>query len=143
MDKKNLILIVIIIVLLLIIVSGIILYVFVLNKPKEEVKIKEREINEKIVEFTFASFVNNVKDSRRMVKVVVKLDIDKSLESILTNRTTEIRDAINLILRNKTEEDYRGSEGHLKLKDEILTKIQELIRTKKTIIVYIDELIVQ
>jgi flagellar basal body-associated protein FliL len=143
MDKKNLILIVIIIVLLLIIVSGIILYVFVLNKPIEDPKIKEREINENVVEFIFPSFMNNIKDSKRIARVTIKLDIDKNLQELMTNRTAEIREAINLILRNKTEEDYRGSEGQLKLKSEVLAKIQEMLRTKKTIVVYVDEMIVQ
>lgn len=143
MDKKNLILIVIIIVLLLIIVSGIILYVFVLNKPVEEEKIKELEIDDKMTEFVFDPFVNNVRDSRKVSKITIKLDIDKTLNEILTNRTTEITDAINLIIRDKTEQDYAGSEGQQKLKNEVLAKIQEILRTKKTIKVYVSEMIVQ
>lgn len=142
MEKKNLILIAIIIVLLLVIVSGIILYVFVINKPKEPV-IKEREIDKSTVEVSFSSFVNNVKDSKKISKLTFKLDIDKKLEQIITDRTSEIRDAVNLIMRGKTEQDFAGAEGQIRLKQEILDLIKETIRTEKTIIVFIDELIVQ
>ncbi|MFZ5352073.1 MAG: flagellar basal body-associated FliL family protein [Bacillota bacterium] len=144
MDKKNLILIVIIIVLLLIIVSGIILYIFVLNKPAEP-KHKEREISKDMVEIPFSSFVNNVKDSKKVTKLTIKFEVETEIQPILENRTTEIRDAINLIMRNKTEQDLAGAEGQLKLKEEILTKVREILRLfpERKIFVFIDELIAQ
>lgn len=142
MGRKNLILIAIIIVLLLIIVSGIILYIFVLNKPNEPV-VKELEIDKNVVPFEFGIFYNNIKDSKKFSKLIVKLDIDKKLVEIMNDRTTEIRDAINYILRGKTEQDFVGSEAQLRSKQEILNKIKEILRTEKKIVVYIDEMIVQ
>ncbi len=144
MNKKNLILIVIIIVLLLIIVSGIILYIFVLNKPPKE-EVKERKIDDKLVEIPFNYFANNVKDSKKVSKLTIKLEVDKDIETIIVNRTSEIRDAINLIMRSKTEQDLDGAEGQLKIKEEILKKIREILilKPERRVFVYIDEIITQ
>lgn len=143
MEKKNLILIGIIILLLFIILSGIILYIFVLNKPEGSEK-KEISIDKNIVLYDFGnSFVNNVKDSKKMCKLTVKMDVDQSLVELLDNRKSEIIDKINLLMRGKTEADLAGVEGHLKIKAEIKEAIKKILSTEKKIEVYIEEIIVQ
>jgi flagellar FliL protein len=143
MEKKNFVLIAIIILLLFIILSGIILYIFVLNKP-EEPKVKEITINKEIVLYEFgSSFVNNVKESKKITKLTVKLDVDQKLVVLLDNRKSEIIDKINLSMRNKTEKDLEGKEGQLKIKAEIRDIIKKILSTEKKIEVYVEELIVQ
>lgn len=143
MDKKNITLIIIIILLLFIILSGIILYIFVLNKP-EEPKIKEITINKNIVLYDFGtSFTNNVNKSKKMVKLSIKMDVDEKLVPLLDNRKSEIIDKINLIMREKTEQDLEGVEGQLKLKTEIRDAVKKIISTEKKVEVYIEELIMQ
>jgi|GEM_PF-704302 len=143
MEKKNIVLIGIIILLLFVIISGIILYIFVLNKP-EEPKIKEITIDKNIVLYDFgSSFVNNVKDSKKMTKLTVKLDVDQKLVELLDNRKSEIIDKVNLLMRGKTEQDLAGVEGQLKIKSEIKAAVTKLLSTEKKIEVYIEEIIVQ
>ncbi|MDF2839891.1 MAG: flagellar basal body-associated protein FliL [Clostridia bacterium] len=143
MERKNFVLIAIIILLLFIILSGIILYIFVLNKP-EELGLKEITIDKEIVLYDFgSSFVNNVKDSKKITKVTVKLDVNLKLVELLDNRKSEIIDRINLIMRGKAEKDLVGVEGQLKIKAEIREAIKKILSTDKKIEVYIEELIVQ
>lgn len=143
MGKKNFVLIAIIILLLLVILSGIIVYIFVLNKA-EEPKIKEITIDKKVVLYEFGnSFVNNVNGSKRMAKLTVKMDVDTKLVELLDNRKSEIIDRINMIMRGKTEEDLAGVEGQLKLKTEIRDAVVKILSTEKKVEVYIEELIVQ
>ncbi|OGO78894.1 MAG: hypothetical protein A2Y23_03090 [Clostridiales bacterium GWB2_37_7] len=143
MEKKNLVLIAIIILLLLSILSGIILYIFVLNKP-EEPKIKEITIDKNIVLYEFGnSFVNNVKDSKKMVKLTVKLEVDSKLVSLLDYKKSAIIEKINLIMRGKTEQDLAGKEGQLKLEAEIVDLIKKIISTEKLVDANIEEFIVQ
>ena len=143
MERKNFVLIAIIILLLFIILSGIILYIFVLNKP-EESKIKEITIDKEIVLYEFgSSFVNNVKDSKKMTKVTVKLDVDQKLVPLLDNRRSEIIDKINLLMRNKVEQDLVGKEGQLKIKAEVQDIIKKTLSTDKKVVAYIEEIIVQ
>lgn len=143
MGNKNFVLIAIIILLLVVILSGIILYIFMLNKP-EEPAVKEISIDKKVVLYEFdSSFVNNVKDSKRIAKLTIKMDVDTKLVELLDYRNSEIIDKINMIMRNKTEQDLAGVEGQLKLKSEVKEAIKKILSTEKKIEVYIVELIVQ
>jgi flagellar basal body-associated protein FliL len=143
MEKKNIVLIGIIILLLFVILSGIILYIFVLNKP-EESAIKEITIDKDIILYDFGtSFVNNVKDSKKIAKLTVKLDVDQKLVGLLDNRRSEIIDKINLLMRSKTEQDLAGKEGQLKIKAEVQETIRKILSTEKKIEVYVEEIIVQ
>mgnify|MGYP000878507062 FL=1 len=60
----------------------------------------------------------------------------------ITARNPEIRNEINLILREKNEEDLSGSEGQLKLQTEILEALRKLLKTEKILNVYFDEFII-
>lgn len=140
--KKNIILIALIVLLLLVIISGIIIYM-ILNTPKEanEEPIK---IDKNVMMVTVGdSFVNNVKDSKKICKLTLKLEIYKEVAELVTYRESEIRDKINALLRSKTEEDLAGKEGQEKLQKEIVETIQKIINSKKIKNVFFDEFIVQ
>jgi len=140
--KRNIILIAAIVLLLLVIVSGIIIYMF-FNKPKvaEEEPIK---IDKKLMMLSLCdSFVNNVKDSKKICKLTFKLEVDKEVAELVTYRESEIRDRINALIRSKTEADLEGKEGQEKLQKEIVEIIKKIINSKKIRNVYFDEFIVQ
>lgn len=140
--RKNIILIVIIILLLLIIVSGIIIYML-LNTPKKSGE-EPIKIDKELMMVTIGdSFVNNVKDSKKICKLTMKVEIYKDVAELITYRESEIRDKINAIIRSKTEADLSGSEGQGKLQKEIVACIQKIINSKKVKNVYFDEFIVQ
>lgn len=141
--KKNIILIAIIILLLLVIISGIIGYMIFSGKSAEKAE-EPRKIDKNVITITVGdSFVNNVKDSKKMCKLTLKLEIDKKMEALIVNRESEIRDKINLIIRSKTEEDLAGQEGQIKLQKEILQAIRKILNSDKVLNVYFDEFIVQ
>lgn len=141
--KKNIILIAIIILLLLIIISGIIVYMLV-NSQTKQPKEEPRKIDKNLIMVTVGdSFVNNVKDSKKICKVTLKIEINKKIEELVANRESEIRDRINAIVRSKTETDLAGQEGQIKLKKEILTAVQNILKTRDVVNVYFDEFIVQ
>ena len=140
--KKNIILIAVIILLLLVIISGIIIYM-ILNKPKEA-KEEPIKIDKNLMMVTIGdSFVNNVKESKKICKLTIKLEIDKEVAELVTYRESEIRDRINAMLRAKTEADLAGKEGQERLQKEIVEIIQTIINSKKVKSVYFDEFIVQ
>jgi flagellar basal body-associated protein FliL len=115
----------------------------VLNKPEEPVN-KEITIDKEIVLYEFgSSFVNNVRDSKKMTKLTVKLDVDQKLVELLDNRKSEIIDKINLLMRGKNEQDLVGKEGQLKIKAELQDIIKKTLSTNKKVVAYIEEIIVQ
>ena len=140
--KKNIILIAIIILLLLVIISGIIIYILLNNqKAMTEEPIK---IDKNIMMVTIGdSFVNNVKDSKKICKLTMKVEINKDVAELVTYRESEIRDRINSIIRSKTEENLAGKEGQEKLQKEIVEAIRRIINSKEVKNVYFDEFIVQ
>lgn len=143
--KKNIILIGIIVFLLLLIVSGIIIYMVLnnQNRPKEA-KEEPIKIDKNIMMVSIGdSFVNNVKDSKKICKLTIKLEIKKDVAELVTYRESEIRDKINALIRAKTEEDLAGKEGQEKLQKEIVALIQKIINSKGIKDVYFDEFIVQ
>ncbi|KUO76109.1 MAG: hypothetical protein APF77_02145 [Clostridia bacterium BRH_c25] len=140
--KKNIILIAVIILLLLVIVSGIIIYM-ILNNPKE-VKEEPIKIDKNLMMVTIGnSFVNNVKDSKKICKLTMKVEIGKEVAELVAYRESEIRDTINAMIRSKTEEDLAGKEGQEKLQKEIVAAIQKIINSKEIRNVFFDEFIVQ
>ncbi|HYE84013.1 MAG TPA: flagellar basal body-associated FliL family protein [Clostridia bacterium] len=140
--KKNIILIAIIILLLLVIVSGIIIYML-FNTPKE-VKEEPIKIDKDLMMVAIGeSFVNNVKESKKICKITMKVELNKEVAELVTYRESEIRDKINAMVRSKTEADLAGKEGQEKLQKEILAMIQKIINSKEVRNVFFDEFIVQ
>ena len=140
--KRNIILIAAIVLLLLVIVSGIIIYML-LNTPKEA-KEEPIKIDKNVMMISLGnSFVNNVKDSKKICKLTFKLEVDKEVAELVTYRESEIRDRINALIRSKTEADLEGKEGQEKLQKEIVEIIKKIINSKKIRNVYFDEFIVQ
>jgi flagellar FliL protein len=140
--KKNIALIGVIILLLLVIASGIIIYML-LNAPKDSGQ-EPIKIDKNITMVTVGdSFVNNVKDSKKVCKITLEVEINKEIAELITYRQAEIRDTINAMMRSKTEEDLAGKEGQERLQKEIVTAIQKIINSKEVKNVYFDEFIVQ
>lgn len=140
--KKNIILIGVIILLLLLIISGIIIYM-ILNNQKE-VKEEPIKIDKNIMIVAIGdSFVNNVKDSKKICKITMKVEINKEVAELVTYRESEIRDKINSLVRSKTEADLAGKEGQEKLQKEIVGLIRKIINSEEIKSVYFDEFIVQ
>jgi len=140
--KKNIVLIAIIILLLLLIISGIIVYM-IFNAPKEVTE-EPIKIDKKLMMVSIGdSFVNNVKESKKICKLTLKVEINKEVAELVTYRESEIRDRINALVRSKTEEDLSGKEGQEKLQKEIVEMIRKIINSEEIKNVYFDEFIVQ
>ncbi len=141
MIKKN-ILLIIVIILIIVITFGLTVFFMQKNIGGEEESLK---INKNIIMYSFdESFISNVKDSNRILKVTIKLELSNSkIQEIVKARNPEIRHEINLLLRGKTEEDLKGSEGQSNLQKEILNVTRKLLNTEKVLNVYFDEFIIQ
>jgi flagellar basal body-associated protein FliL len=114
-----------------------------LNNQKE-VKEEPIKIDKDLMIVTLGdSFVNNVKESKKICKLTLKVEINKEVAELVTYRESEIRDTINAMIRAKTEADLEGKEGQIKLQKEIVTAIQKIINSKEIRNVYFDEFIVQ
>ncbi|NLM42466.1 MAG: flagellar basal body-associated FliL family protein [Clostridiales bacterium] len=142
MIKKNILITILIILLFIIILFAFSIFFLSYRSnlnSQESIKIDK---NIKIYSFD-EPFVSNIKDSNKILKIIIKLEISNSrIEEVVDAKNPEIRHEINLLLRGKTEEDLKGSEGQSMLQREILDLIKKLLDTESVKNVYFDEFII-
>ena len=76
------------------------------------------------------------------VKITIETKDKKALDTI-EGKQFLIRDDINKIIRNKTEEDLQGKEGQVELQGEIKESLKKLFNEENITNVYFDDLIIQ
>ncbi len=144
MKKNNILLIAIIVFLILVIAIAAVFYAFSLNKV-QNTSDNPIKIDKDVVMYQFDNaFINNLKESKKLLKVTISLELANSkVQELVDGRKPEILNNINLIVREKTEEDLAGAEGQKKLQKEILGAIRKMLSTEKVMNVYFHEFIVQ
>ncbi|MBU5314235.1 flagellar basal body-associated FliL family protein [Tissierella carlieri] len=137
--SKNTILIVII-VLLLSLIAGIAVGIFFFSNNSGEKKVKKVET----YSITLEDLYCNIKDSKRILKIKITLEtINEDTLTTLTEKQFLIRDDVNKIITNLTEEELRGKEGQINLQNQIKTNMVELFNDESIINVYFNDFIIQ
>ena len=141
MDNKNTPLVILLILIILLAVVGIILGVmFYKNKGVDNGARKQMET----FNLTLDDMYSNIKDSKKIAKLKVTVSINnESTYNTLSEKQFLIRDDINKIIRNKTEEELQGEEGQTKLQNEIKGSLIELFNDETITNVYFDDFIIQ
>jgi len=157
--KKKLI-IIIVAALVLLLAGGGGGYFFLVVKPhKEELKRKQEEESKAaalikpvpeeaaigpMVEIK--EFVVNIigEDSAHYVKASLSLELDKdSALDEVNKRMPQIRDAILLLIGNKTVEELQDIQGKNQVKAELRSKINSFLKTGKISNIYLTDFVVQ
>lgn len=138
MSKKTIIIVVII--LLLALIAGIAVGIFFFSNNSGEKKIKEI----KTYSITLDDLYCNIKESKRILKI--KITLETTNEKTLANLSEKqflIRDDVNKIISNLTEEELRGKEGQVNLQNVIKTNMVELFKDESIINIYFNDFIIQ
>lgn len=141
MNNRNQILIVILVLVIILTIIGVVLgIVFFRNKNVNSNNIKQLET----YDLTLEDMYCNIKDSKKIVRVKITVETNnkKTLE-LLTEKQFLIRDDINKIIRNKSEEELQGKEGQVKLQKEINESLIELFNDGTITNIYFNDLIIQ
>lgn len=141
---KNKMLLIIIAVFVLVLVISLSTF-FIMSKFVFSNTTDKNKLNEKIIIYSPGKeFLTNLKDTGRFIKVSIDLEVsDKKNLKPLEERTSEVRDAIISVLRNKTAEEIEGSEGQNKLKQEIIDSLNKMFGQKVIVNVYFNDFVVQ
>ncbi len=86
----------------------------------------------------------NIKDSKKILKI--KITIETTSEEAISKISAKqflVRDEVNKIIRNRTEEDLAGREGQDNLQTAIKEVLVELFQDESIINVYFDDFIIQ
>src|SRR5690554_2108766 len=137
MSKKNVLIVIIILILALslAIIAGI--FIFSNNSNT-----KEKEV--KTFTLTLEEMYCNIKESRRILKIKATVETisKKTLEEI-SEKQFLIRDEINKIIRNSTEEELEGKDGQINLQNKIKDNLINLFNDDNITNVYFDDFIIQ
>lgn len=140
MANRNTLLIILIILVIILALVGIMLGInFYRNKSGLETN-KEIEL----LKLTLEDMYSNIKDSKKIVKTKITVTVNnKDTYKTLEENQFLIRDDINKIIRNKTEEDLQGEEGQIILQKQIQESLIELFNEQTIINVYFNDFIIQ
>ena len=93
---------------------------------------------------TLEDMYSNIKDSKRIMKLKVTVE-SSNIDTIetLTEKQSIVRDEINKVVRNKTDDELQGKEGQINLQEEIKNSLIELFANDTITNVYFDDFIIQ
>ncbi len=152
--RKKLIIIIAVVVLLIIAGGGIFFFLQKGNSPEEEAAnpgdkvpvpdITGREAVGPMV--PVEEFVINIisADTPHYVKLSLTLELNSSeTEEEIKQRMPQIRDAILLLIGNKTYEELQDLQGKKQLKAELTVRINSFIKTGRVKAIYFTNFVVQ
>ena len=129
---------IIIIVAVVLVVAGAAVYFFFLKPPPEP----------EIVYYTPGShFITNVKDSTRLLKATIVLELSTTDPAGVTEYLTEnnhlVRDVIVFTLCEKTEEELRATGAQEILRDKIVSKLNSEMGIDYVQTIYFNDYVIQ
>ena len=95
---------------------------------------------------TLPSFLVNLSDplGRRYIKLTLDVEVaDQDTASVLESASAKVRDAVILLLSSKSYADLASLESKLLLKNELVTRLNQIIGSSKVVRVYFTELVIQ
>lgn len=126
--KSNKSLFLIIGILMVALVGGIGGYVMLFN-AKASPEAKKEEIKEtKSVLIALDSFVLNLSEQGRFLKVTMQFEVsDPSNQQLMADKTPQLRDAIITLVSSKSAESLSSPEGKFQMKDELLLRANHAV----------------
>ena len=144
--KSKLKLIIIAIVILFIGVGGIFGYSKI-NKGKEK-KVETDKADKASIVLPLNSFVVNLMDKRgvgkRYLKITMELEVNKEEDKLLIeNHNAQIRDTVLLLLSSQSLKEINTMEGKLELKQNLLSRMGQILGDGVIRRIYFTEFVVQ
>lgn len=136
MSKQTIIMVVIILVLA--IFAGVVVGVVFWKKTSTSIKEVEK------FNLTVDDMYCNIKDSKRILKLKITVESinPKSIEK-LTEKVFLVRDEVNKIVRDKTDEQLEGTDGQTSLQKQIKDNLIILFEDETITNVYFNDFIIQ
>ncbi|SHD77023.1 flagellar basal body-associated FliL family protein [Schnuerera ultunensis] len=141
MNNRNIILIIILVVVIIFAILGVVLGVtYYRNSKVNDSSGKQVET----FNLTLDDMYCNIKDSKKIMKVKITIETsNKKTLDMLGEKQFLIRDDINKIIRNKTEDEIQGEEGQVGLQKEIKESLVKLFNNSTITNIYFNDLIIQ
>jgi flagellar basal body-associated protein FliL len=94
--------------------------------------------------YSLGEFTANLNEQKRYIKISLTLSYDtKKLDKELVDKTPQIRDAVNNVLRTKKAGDVGSSSNIEALKKELKDNLNKIVTAGKINNIYIDNILIQ
>ncbi len=113
---------------------------------EEEAEVEEAETPAIGVIFPLETFIVNLADDggKRYLRVTMNLELKVAdMEAEFNQRLPQIRDVILTVLPNKKFEDIRTVDGKLGLRNEIISRLNQILKEESVSNIYFTEFVVQ
>lgn len=148
-SKKKLIIIIVAVVLLLLVGGGA-AYFLLGNKDKKDPETEAAALTAQAKQVgpmvNIDTFIVNILDDEesRYLKAAITLEVDaESTATEINNRLPQIKDAILLLIGNKTFNELRDMQGKLQLRGELINRLNEILTKGKVKRIYFTDFVVQ
>jgi len=86
----------------------------------------------------------DIKDSKKIVKINITIETyNKDTLELLSNKKYLIRNNINEIVRNKTEDELKGKDGQVNLQNDIKENLVKTFNDQSIINIYFNDFVIQ
>jgi flagellar protein FliL len=116
------------------------------GKEEANADTKTEDGNEESSMYEFENFIVNLSGGAGNNYLKVKIDLElnnKSVNAEIEKKLPQFRDAILTLLSSKTYEEVKTLEGKSQIRAEVLTTLNQFLKTGKVINIYFGEFIVQ
>ena len=84
------------------------------------------------------------REGKRYLKTTIEFEVEnEDIKNEMTQRTPQLRDAILLLLTSKSFEDISKPEGKLRLKNDLIVRINQILPGGGIRTIYFTEFVVQ
>ncbi|MBW2645646.1 MAG: flagellar basal body-associated FliL family protein, partial [Deltaproteobacteria bacterium] len=115
------------------------------SKENSAAKAEEKEVQVGMM-YSMEPFIVNLLDKggKRYLKVKMELEVpDEKVSQELVIRKAQLRDTVLLLLTSKKFEDVNRLDGKFQLRNELIFRINQVLRTGKVQALYFTEFVVQ
>jgi len=150
-SKKKLI-IIIAVILVLLIGAGVGAFLFLSGdkeekiSPEEEQALLQKQAKEVGPMVNIDTFIINILDDQesRYLKAAITLEVDSQEASMeINSRMPQIKDAILLLIGNKTFAELNDLQGKIQLRAELINKVNSILLNGKVKRIYFTDFVVQ
>lgn len=86
----------------------------------------------------------DIKDSKKIVKINITIETyNKDTLELLSSKKYLIRNNINEIVRNKTEDELKGKDGQVNLQNDIKENLVKTFNDQSIINIYFNDFVIQ
>ena len=142
MNNRNAILIILLILVIVLAVVGVVLGLMYRNNKNNVDNSTPKQLE--TFNLTLDDMYCNIKESKKIAKIKITIETtNETTIETLEEKQFLVRENINKIVRNKTEEELKGEDGQIQLQNQLKESLVDLFNDETITNIYFNDFIIQ